>query len=1301
MAEVRATPRGYRRGAAWSVLLAVALTACLAWGGTVSTDLDQRLNATPATTRIQVFFLAKPPMDEDGMPFNVANAVAGLTGTEQRAAGVDALKSVTQQVLPPIAQALTAGGCTGIGIYDWASIGIAASCVPAVVRSVAARADVTFAEYNGPVGTDAVAGTLSGADIVHTRANLLSGPRGADTTVGIVDTGVSPNDPQLGGRVLCKDTGACHDSVSVCLQPYWRDAVQGNASPYDDNGHGTTMLRVAVGASTQNGSGMAPDARWVACKALNAQGQIATLDGLSACARFMLDPDNPDRLDVPAMRPACAPDVVVFPWRIAQTQNACSELQTLHRVIANLRGVGILPVFPVGDDTGPVRSPANYREAMGIAAHNNGTPDATANMGAGLCSVDVPTPSMGRPLVEGTFTGAAPAVWHAVAVDLAVQRRPDFDTLIGTQAVARTGTAAPPRTVTLLADGVVAASLPHVLVVSVAVASASTITPTPTVTVTPTRTVSLAADRSTIANGRRYRTLAFTMVFDAANAPLVANDQIRVDMGTTDYDEAVVTAAIYDNFLGVVSSPPTVAVAGLGTSLVSTGAPPTPDRAYHLVVGTVAGYPPVPNPPPPGEFTYEPDNDGVAVDRGQAVSVAGSTLLTQQFRVVHGQAFRPDLLAPGTAGGTWFGSDAAAAHVAGAAAILRAKQPTIDAKLSMPNGSFLLDNLLIESGVRQPENCPAAHPCTAGPSTTALSALDVYAASELNDLAVFRGWDLEGLQGLVAGDPNQADVLVHFFNAGTKAWTSATHRLAPVSTNALSAVATLVESEVNPGETGTFRIHATAPQTADDQLGYRFQWRVEDLVTGYASQSILARIKVRGVWNGFLFSPTVPAPIVQGSPSTFTVKGLNLGSYNWDRSTVSLREYPLATGSPEENGCPFTTNRWGTTRVDLGTGEVVQPCGACPADFRCCTKSFPVPVTIPSSTANYLFRFALYQEGVGWFGTPVTKCINTAGVDSFYTLSFSNPGELRINQGGTFSVLVRNDGTTAWNSSYCMYPQGSFAFTPGASCLGSNEQIVRYPPGMCQVSDRTFTFTAAPPASLGAGRWPISFTMCGPSRCFDNTGVHTVLVPEDHQASTEFIATGGYNSGDVNSLYWSYRYYHWDYYAAYRGWWKMNSYQDGYRRGPGDSAGNKRQKVSAATQVPGETGAARFWKSPITGRVRATVRFVDAAATCSGGNGNGVQVRIRHYRGSHSQSMPVDQLLAPGASYPPASSPPAVLEFDLQTNDTLRFIVKPLDGNSRCDEIYVDPLIQILEPSTGTGPTPYKALIVSPDIELE
>ena len=100
------------------------------------------------------------------------------------------------------------------------------------------------------------------------------------------------------------------------------------------------------------------------------------------------------------------------------------------------------------------------------------------------------------------------------------------------------------------------------------------------------------------------------------------------------------------HWVRLASGLPTVAVAGLGTSLVSTGAPPTPDRAYHLVVGTVAGYPPVPNPPPPGEFTYEPDNDGVAVDRGQAVSVAGSTLLTQQFRVVHGQAFRPDLLAP-------------------------------------------------------------------------------------------------------------------------------------------------------------------------------------------------------------------------------------------------------------------------------------------------------------------------------------------------------------------------------------------------------------------------------------------------------------------------------------------------------------------------------------------------------------------------------------------------------------------------------------------------------------------------------
>jgi hypothetical protein len=209
---------------------------------------------------------------------------------------------------------------------------------------------------------------------------------------------------------------------------------------------------------------------------------------------------------------------------------------------------------------------------------------------------------------------------------------------------------------------------------------------------------------------------------------------------------------------------------------------------------------------------------------------------------------------------------------------------------------------------------------------------------------------------------------------------------------------------------------------------------------------------------------------------------------------------------------------------------------------------------------------------------------------------------------------------------------------------------------------------------------------------FGASSVRTILIPQDHQASAEFTAS---NSGADSSHYWTYRYYHWDPDAALKGWWRMGSYATDHWRGPGDAAGSNRQQVHADRLDPGLTGAARFWKAPVAGRVRVTGVVQDAAGVCSGGAGNGVSVRIRHHKAHDRKGVVLlDYILSPGGSVTFGPYEPMV-----DVNDTLRFIVKPRDGF--CDRTIFDPLIQILEPSTGIGPSPTPQAVVTDDPELE
>jgi subtilisin family serine protease len=303
-----------------------------------------------------------------------------------------------------------AAGLAGPGWEPhWLGNELAAKAKPALLRDLCARADVErIALARGgqkPVNTlpDPTNPTWNitriGADYAWSR-----GVTGRGAKVGVIDTGVNANHEALVSRCSggsrdgysCIGGGAggcgsaaqeCEDGGGVCLgpaidrttgQPYWKDVTTtASPTPIDDQGHGTFVLGVAVG---QNGVGVAPEANWMACKALLNNGGFPyyqTENWLTDCAEFLINPHGVVLMD--DEEAADAADVIVLPYVLGQARDdaaACDPLsssdQSFQQKVARMRAMDILPVFPVGENlqTGSgavgVPVPANYRPSLAV-----------------------------------------------------------------------------------------------------------------------------------------------------------------------------------------------------------------------------------------------------------------------------------------------------------------------------------------------------------------------------------------------------------------------------------------------------------------------------------------------------------------------------------------------------------------------------------------------------------------------------------------------------------------------------------------------------------------------------------------------------------------------------------------------------------------------------------------------------------------------------------------------------------------------------------------------------------------------
>jgi PKD repeat protein len=178
------------------------------------------------------------------------------------------------------------------------------------------------------------------------------GYEGAGIKVANIDTGVQYSHPALDQAFACPgDPGnaACwKDPSNICS----------GGTACDNNGHGTHTMGTMVGDNDPSLTywvGMAPDAKWIACKGCES----------SSCSEFALN-SCADWILAPGGNAANRPNVVNNSWGGGGGSNWYLTK------VNNWRAAGIFPAFSAGNSgssCGTLGSPGDYQQSFASAAH--------------------------------------------------------------------------------------------------------------------------------------------------------------------------------------------------------------------------------------------------------------------------------------------------------------------------------------------------------------------------------------------------------------------------------------------------------------------------------------------------------------------------------------------------------------------------------------------------------------------------------------------------------------------------------------------------------------------------------------------------------------------------------------------------------------------------------------------------------------------------------------------------------------------------------------------------------------------
>jgi subtilisin family serine protease len=148
----------------------------------------------------------------------------------------------------------------------WRTIpGLAGEVTAAGLAKLAADPQVVRVDLDPPGGgDDSESLPLIRGDVVHAQGFL-----GVGTTVAILDSGVDRADPDLAGAIVAEH---CVVAPNGC--PNGAGEQDGPGSAQDNNGHGTNVAGIVLSAGQTAPIGVAPAAKLVAIKVIDAQNQF-------------------------------------------------------------------------------------------------------------------------------------------------------------------------------------------------------------------------------------------------------------------------------------------------------------------------------------------------------------------------------------------------------------------------------------------------------------------------------------------------------------------------------------------------------------------------------------------------------------------------------------------------------------------------------------------------------------------------------------------------------------------------------------------------------------------------------------------------------------------------------------------------------------------------------------------------------------------------------------------------------------------------------------------------------------------
>lgn len=176
---------------------------------------------------------------------------------------------------------------------------------------------------------------------------------GEGIIVSVIDTGTFLEHESLSSNYVGAENNGWYDATYIGFPfPWWPKRSQ---TPYDDQGHGSHCTGTVCGTTH---IGVAPGARWMACKALNAAGS-GSQAGLLECMQFSLCPT-----DYEGNNPDCskAPHIVSNSWG----SNSDEVAKEYEDAIDAWISAGIIPIFAAGNS--------------GDACETMGSPGASENV---------------------------------------------------------------------------------------------------------------------------------------------------------------------------------------------------------------------------------------------------------------------------------------------------------------------------------------------------------------------------------------------------------------------------------------------------------------------------------------------------------------------------------------------------------------------------------------------------------------------------------------------------------------------------------------------------------------------------------------------------------------------------------------------------------------------------------------------------------------------------------------------------------------------------------------------------------